>query len=105
LSKTVAVTLIGLLITPGTGSSFGTVPVVAAVYVPLRIKPGFSIPAAAILAGAADASGGAGSPASDSTAGLNADGQHNHFPDTRAPAFAHYNIPLIILGTIGAMFF
>jgi predicted histidine transporter YuiF (NhaC family) len=99
--------LIGLLITMGIGSSFGTIPIIAAIYVPLCLRLGFSIPATAILVGVAGALGDAGSPASDSTlgptAGLNADGQHNHIWDTCVPTFAHYNIPLIIFGTIGAL--
>jgi len=56
---------------------------------------------------AAAALGDAGSPASDSTlgptAGLNADGQHNHIWDTCVPTFIHYNIPLFIGGMIGAL--
>lgn len=101
--------LIGLLITMGIGSSFGTIPIVAAIYVPLCLKLGFSIPATAILVGVAGALGDAGSPASDSTlgptSGLNADGQHNHIWDTCVPTFLHYNIALIIFGTIGALMF
>ena len=31
--------LVGLLITMGIGTSFGTIPVVAAIYIPLCIKP------------------------------------------------------------------
>ncbi|MDR2079982.1 MAG: sodium:proton antiporter, partial [Treponema sp.] len=100
---------IGLIITMGIGSSFGTIPIVAAIYVPLCLSLGFSVPATAILVGVAGALGDAGSPASDSTlgptSGLNADGQHNHIWDTCVPTFLHYNIPLIIFGTIGAMVF
>jgi predicted histidine transporter YuiF (NhaC family) len=100
---------IGLIITMGIGSSFGTIPIVAAIYVPLCLSLGFSVPATAILVGVAGALGDAGSPASDSTlgptSGLNADGQHNHIWDTCVPTFLHYNIPLIIFGTIGAMIF
>ncbi|MDR2484063.1 MAG: sodium:proton antiporter [Treponema sp.] len=101
--------LIGLIITMGIGSSFGTIPIVAAIYVPLCIQLGFSVPATAILVGVAGALGDAGSPASDSTlgptSGLNADGQHNHIWDTCVPTFIHYNIPLLIFGTIGAVVF
>jgi predicted histidine transporter YuiF (NhaC family) len=100
---------IGLIITMGIGSSFGTIPIVAAIYVPLCLSLGFSVAATAILVGVAGALGDAGSPASDSTlgptSGLNADGQHNHIWDTCVPTFLHYNIPLIIFGTIGAMIF
>lgn len=99
--------LIGLLITMGIGTSFGTIPVVAAIYIPLCIKLGISVPGAVILLAAAAALGDAGSPASDTTlgptSGLNADGQHDHIWDTCVPTFLHYNILLIIGGFIGAM--
>lgn len=94
------ITLIGLLVTMGIGSSFSTVPVLAVLYVPLCRHLGFSVPATIILMSAAAALGDAGSPASDTTlgptAGLNADGQHNHIWDTCVPTFLHYNIPLMI---------
>ncbi|MBQ3438288.1 MAG: sodium:proton antiporter [Fusobacterium sp.] len=100
--------LIGLLITMGIGTSFGTIPVVAAIYIPLCMKLGVSIPGAVIILGAAAALGDAGSPASDSTlgptSGLNADGQHDHIMDTCVPTFLHYNVLLIIGGFIGGMF-
>ncbi|UTC61937.1 sodium:proton antiporter [Treponema sp. OMZ 787] len=100
--------LIGLGITMGIGTSFGTIPIIATIYVPLGIKLGFSPAAIVCLLGTAGALGDAGSPASDSTlgptAGLNADGQHDHIWDTCVPTFLHYNIPLIIFGTIAAMF-
>ncbi len=99
--------LIGLGITMGIGTSFGTIPVLATVYVPLGIQLGFSPMAIACLLGTAGALGDAGSPASDSTlgptSGLNADGQHDHIWDTCVPTFLHYNIPLIIFGTIAAV--
>ncbi|AMA73238.1 hypothetical protein SAMN04489735_100345 [Aneurinibacillus thermoaerophilus] len=99
--------LIGLLITMGIGSSFGTVPIIATIYVPLCAELGFSSLATAALIGTAGALGDAGSPASDSTlgptSGLNADGQHDHIWDTCVPTFLHYNIPLFIFGFIAAM--
>ena len=101
--------LVGLLITMGIGTSFGTIPVVAAIYIPLCIKLGISIPGSIVILAAAAALGDAGSPASDSTlgptSGLNADGQHDHIWDTCVPTFIHYNIPLLIGGFIGGMFF
>ena len=100
--------LIGLLITMGIGTSFGTIPVVAAIYIPLCIKLGVSVPGSIIVLAAAAALGDAGSPASDSTlgptSGLNADGQHDHIMDTCVPTFIHYNILLLIGGFIGGMF-
>ena len=99
--------LIGLFITMGIGTSFGTIPIIAAIYVPLAMALGFSTPATILLIGTAAALGDAGSPASDSTlgptAGLNIDGQHDHIWDTCVPTFIHYNIPLVIFGIIGAI--
>lgn len=99
--------LIGLVITMGIGTSFGTVPILAAVFVPLALELGFSVPAIVALVGTAGALGDAGSPASDSTlgptAGLSIDGQHDHIWDTVVPTFIHFNIPLLIMGTIAAL--
>ena len=99
--------LIGLLITMGIGTSFGTVPIIATIYVPLGLEIGFSPLAIASLVAVAGALGDAGSPASDSTlgptSGLNADGQHDHIWNTCVPTFIHFNIPLIIFGIIAAM--
>lgn len=98
---------IGLLITMGIGTSFGTIPILAAIYCPLALELGFSVSGIILLVGIAGALGDAGSPASDSTlgptSGLNADKQHNHIWDTCVPTFLMYNIPLIIGGVIGAM--
>ncbi len=109
-SKVIAATvmlIIGLIITMGIGTSFGTIPIVATIYVPLGASLGFSPAAIAMLIGVAGALGDAGSPASDSTmgptSGLNADGQHDHIYDTCIPTFLHYNIPLLIFGVIGAV--
>ena len=99
--------LIGLLVTMGIGSSFSTVPIIAAIYVPLCINFGFSAMATTALIGTAAALGDAGSPASDTTlgptAGLNADGQHDHIWDTVVPTFIHFTIPLIAFGWLAAM--
>lgn len=99
--------LIGLFITMGIGTSFGTIPILAAIYCPLGLALGFSIPSIILLVGIAGALGDCGSPASDSTlgptSGLNADGQHNHIWDTCVPTFLIYNIPLILAGVIGAV--
>ena len=98
---------VGLIITMGIGSSFGTVPILAALYVPICLAAGLSPMATAALIGTAGALGDAGSPASDSTlgptAGLNADGKHHHIWDTCVPTFLHYNIPLFIFGIIAAL--
>ncbi|QQX78651.1 Na+/H+ antiporter family protein [Shewanella sp. KX20019] len=99
--------LVGLLITMGIGSSFSTIPIIATIYVPLALTFGFSVAATIALVGTAAALGDAGSPASDSTlgptAGLNADGQHDHIRDSVIPTFIHYNIPLLVFGWIAAM--
>lgn len=98
---------VGLLITIGIGSSFSTIPIIAALYVPLALQLGFSPLAIVALVGTAGALGDAGSPASDSTlgptAGLNVDGQHNHIWDTVVPTFLHYNLPLLAFGWLAAM--
>lgn len=98
---------IGLLITLGIGTSFGTIPIIASIYVPLCHSLGFSAGATILLVGIAAAVGDAGSPASDSTlgptSGLNADGKHNHIYDTCVPTFIFFNIPLIVFGVIFAM--
>lgn len=108
LAATIMLT-IGLFITMGIGTSFGTIPILAVLFVPICIKMGFSIPATIILVSAAAALGDAGSPASDTTlgptAGLNADGQHNHVTDTCIPTFLHYNIPLIIFAVLAVYIF
>lgn len=107
LISAIVMLIIGLLITMGIGTSFGTIPIVATIFVPLGVKIGFSPLAIASLVAVAGALGDAGSPASDSTlgptAGLNADGQHDHIWDTCVPTFLHYNILLIIFGTVAAM--
>jgi predicted histidine transporter YuiF (NhaC family) len=99
--------LVGLFITIGIGSSFSTIPIIAAIYVPLALQLNFSPLAIVALVGTAAALGDAGSPASDSTlgptAGLNIDGQHDHIWDSVVPTFIHYNLPLIAFGWIAAM--
>lgn len=98
---------IGLVITMGIGTSFGTIPVVAAIYVPLAQQLGFSKSAIILLIGIAAALGDAGSPASDSTmgptSGLNADGQHDHIWDTCVPTFIAFDVFLVIGGVIGSV--
>lgn len=93
---------VGLLVTMGIGSSFSTLPIISAIYVPLCISMGFSPAATVAIIGTAGALGDAGSPASDSTlgptSGLNADNQHDHIRDTVIPTFIHFNIPLLLAG-------
>ncbi len=107
LGGAIMMLLIGLLVTIGIGTSFGTLPIIATIYCPLALKLGFSYEAIILLVGIAGALGDAGSPASDSTlgptSGLNADLQHDHIWDTCVPTFIAYNIPLLIGGIIGAM--
>ena len=107
LMAAIVMLTLGLIITMGIGTSFGTIPILATIYVPLCLHLGFSPAATACLIGVAGALGDAGSPASDSTlgptAGLNVDGQHDHIWDTCVPTFLHYNIPLMIFGTVAAL--
>lgn len=104
-----AMLFVGLFITMGIGTSFGTIPILAVLYIPICLKLGFSIPSIIIVLSAAAALGDAGSPASDTTlgptAGLNADGQHNHIWDTCVPTFLIYNIPIIISALIAVLIF
>ena len=101
--------ILGLLITIGIGTSFGTIPILAVVFVPICAHIGFNIPQTVVLLAAAAALGDAGSPASDTTlgptAGLNVDGQHNHIWDTCVPTFLHYNTALILSAIIGIFVF
>jgi predicted histidine transporter YuiF (NhaC family) len=101
--------MVGLLITMGIGSSFSTVPIIAAIYVPLCTSLSFSPLATISIIAAATVTGDAGSPVSDTmlaiTAGLTSDGQHDHIRDTSLPGFIHFNIPLIVFGVLGAMIF
>ena len=104
----IVITLIGLLVTMGIGSSFSTVPVLAVLYVPLCQRMGFSPAATILLMTAAAALGDAGSPASDTTlgptSGLNADGQHDHIWDTCVPTFLYFNIPIMVVSIVVSQF-
>lgn len=106
---TILMLFVGLFITMGIGTSFGTIPILAVLYVPICLKLGFSIPSTIIVIAAAAALGDAGSPASDTTlgptAGLNADDQHNHIWDTCIPTFLHYNIALIVCAVVSVVIF
>ena len=101
--------ILGLFITIGIGTSFGTIPILAVLFVPICLKMGFNPQQIIVLLAAAAALGDAGSPASDTTlgptSGLNADGQHNHIFDTCIPTFLHYNLALIIFALIGVYIF
>ena len=98
--------LLGLIVTMGIGSSFGTVPIVAVIMVPMGLEMGFSVPAIIMLISTAAVLGDAGSPASDQTlipsAAFNLDGQHDHIWDTCVPSFLWVNLPLVVVGTIAA---
>lgn len=99
--------IVGLVVTMGIGSSFATLPIIGAIFVPMGTELGLSIAAIIAIVGTAGVLGDAGSPASDSTlgptAGLNVDGQHDHIWDTCVPTFIFLNIPVIITGFIAGM--
>ena len=99
----------GLFVTIGIGTSFGTIPILAVLFVPIFTKLGFNPTEAIVVLSAAAALGDAGSPASDTTlgptAGLNADGQHNHIYDTCIPTFLHFNTALIVFALIAVALF
>ena len=98
--------MIGLLVTMGIGSSWGTVPIVAVVIVPMGVKFGFSPSAIIMMVCAAAALGDSGSPASNQTliptANFNLDGQHDHIWDTCVPSFICCNLPILVICTIAA---
>ncbi len=101
--------LTGLFITVGIGTSFGTIPILAVLFVPVFVKLGFNPAEAITVFAAAAALGDAGSPASGTTlgptAGLNVDGQHSHIKDTCIPTFLHFNLSLIIFAIISLIIF
>lgn len=103
---TMVMLVVGLVVTMGIGSSFSTLPIITAIYVPLCISLGFSPLATVAIIGTAGALGDAGSPASDSTlgptSGLNADGQHDHIRGSVIPTFLHFNLPLLAAGWVAA---
>ncbi len=105
LMTSLIILFLGLFVTIGIGTSFGTIPILSVLFVPICVKMGFNAQQIVILIAAASALGDAGSPASDTTlgptSGLNADGQHNHIYDTCIPTFLHYNISLIVFALIG----
>ena len=97
---TILMMVVGLFITMGIGTSFGTIPILTMLYIPICVQLGFSVPSMVIVIAAAAALGDAGSPSSDTTlgptSGLNADGQHDHIRDTCIPTFIHYTTALFI---------
>ncbi len=101
--------LVGLFITIGFGDSFASVPILAPIYIPLSIALGFSPLATIALLGASAALGDAGSPASTitlgATAGLNADGQHDHVKDSVIPTFLHANIGMLLFTWVAVVWF
>ncbi len=105
IAVSIIILLIGLFITIGIGTSFGTIPILAVLFVPICAKLGLNTQQIIVLLAASAALGDAGSPASDTTlgptAGLNSDGQHNHIYDTCIPTFLHYNIALILFAILG----
>ena len=100
--------LMGLFITVGFGDSFASVAILAPIYLPLALLLGFSPLASLAILGAAAALGDAGSPASSitlgATAGLNADGQHDHMTDSVIPTFTHINIGMVIFSWIAVVY-
>lgn len=99
--------LVGLFITIGFGDSFASVPILAPIYVPLAALLGFEPLAVMSLLGAAAALGDAGSPASTIslgvTAGLDADGRHDHVRDTVIPTFLHCNIGMLLFAWVSVL--
>lgn len=98
---------VGLFITIGFGDSFASVPILAPIYIPLALALGFSPLATICLLGASAALGDAGSPASTIslgvTAGLNADGRHDHIRESVIPTFLHCNVGMLLFAWAAAM--
>ncbi|MGO2418075.1 MAG: Na+/H+ antiporter NhaC family protein, partial [Lactococcus cremoris] len=99
--------VVGLFITIGFGDSFASVPILAPIYIPLCVALGFSPLATLAMLGASAALGDAGSPASTltlgATAGLNADGQHDHIKNSVIPTFFHANIGMLLFTLIAVV--
>lgn len=100
--------LMGLFITVGFGDSFASVAILAPIYLPMALLLGFSPLASLAILGASAALGDAGSPASSitlgATAGLNADGQHDHMTDSVIPTFTHINIGMVIFSWVAVVY-
>lgn len=96
--------LIGFTIVMGTGTCFGTVPILSAIYVPMCMTLGYTALGTASLIGVAAAVGDVCSPASDGTlgptSGLNPDGQHDHIWDSTVPAVLVFSLPLFVIGVV-----
>ncbi|MDR1255534.1 MAG: TRAP transporter large permease subunit [Puniceicoccales bacterium] len=101
--------IIGLILTLGIGSSFSTVPILAAIFVPICQRIGLNAEATFLVLAVSGVIGDAGSVVSDSTlgttTGLNVDGQHDHFKDSVVPTFLHFNIPQLIFGYFAIILF
>lgn len=106
LISAILMLLLGLIITMGIGSSWGTVPIIAAVFVPMGQQLGFSTSAIAMLIAAAAVLGDSGSPSSDQTliptAAFNIDNQHDHIYDTCIPSFLCDNLSLFVVAVLAA---
>lgn len=104
LIAAVVITLIGLLVTMGIGTSFARFPCSRCCSCPCAPRSAFPPRRPFWLISAAAALGDAGSPASDTTlgptSGLNADGQHDHIRDTCIPTFIAFNIPIMLCAII-----
>lgn len=100
--------LMGLFITVGFGDSFASVAILAPIYLPMALLLGFSPLASLAILGSAAALGDAGSPASSitlgTTAGLNADGQHDHMIDSVIPTFTHINIGMVLFTWVAVVY-
>lgn len=100
---------VGLVIVMGTGTSFGTVPVLAVLYVPLCSERGFGLGATTLLVAAAATIGDTSFHVSDiilaPTSGLNVDGQHDYIWDTCVIPLIALDIPMFILACLCPLFF
>jgi predicted histidine transporter YuiF (NhaC family) len=109
-SKPVAAALMlctGTVIAFTIGSSFATIPVVSAIYVPLCASIGFSPAATAAIVAFSAVPGDPASPLSNSTlgasSGLAVDGQFDHMRDCVIPSILHCALPMLFGGWLAAM--
>lgn len=100
LLGSLAMLLLGLILTIGIGSGFAAVPIVSTIVVPMCVQMSFNTSAAILIVAASSALGDCMTPASSQTllptAALNLDGQHDHIRDTCLPVSLCYCIPVIL---------
>ena len=101
----IAMYIVGLIVTLGIGSSFATIPIIAALFIPLGSSLGLDNMALIALVGTTWRFWFTQVIQHLDPQGLNVDGQHDHIRDTCIPNFLFYNVPLMIFGTIAQWYY